>query len=141
MTREPIATFLLPLERSRVDAAGEGCYTAFHRESFDELLGDLRAQRVSAVVLSVSRYQSQHAPHLARLVREFPRVPAVALLMANEPQTTHAVLALGQQGVRSLVKVCAKPLWLTQPRACNVLLTARSGVGTRKSLTDCVEDS
>ncbi len=103
MTREPIATFLLPLERSRVDAAGEGCYTAFHRESFDELLGDLRAQRVSAVVVSVSRYQSQHAPHLARLVREFPRVPAVALLMANEPQTTHSVLALGQQGVRSLV--------------------------------------
>jgi len=101
--REAVATFLLPLERDRVDAAGEGCYTALHRESFDELLGDLRAQRVSAVVVSVSRYQSQHAPQMARLVREFPRVPAVALLLANEPHTTHSLLALGQQGIRSLV--------------------------------------
>ena len=101
--RDAVATFLLPLERGRVDAAGEGCYTALHRESLDELLGDLRAQRVSAVVVSVSRYQSQHAPQMARLVREFPRVPAVALITANEPQTTQSVLALGQQGIRSLV--------------------------------------
>ncbi len=101
--RDAVATFLLPLERGRVDAAGEGCYTALHRESFDELLVDLRAQRVSAVVVSVSRYQSQHAPQMARLVREFPRVPAVALITANEPQTTQSVLALGQQGIRSLV--------------------------------------
>lgn len=103
MQREPIATFLHPLERGRVDAAGEGCFTALHRESFDELLVDLRAQRVSAVVVSVSRYRAQHAPHMARLVREFPRIPAVALITANEPSTSQAVLALGQNGVRSLV--------------------------------------
>jgi hypothetical protein len=41
---------------------------------------------------------------MARLVREFPRVPAVALLTANEPRTTQSVLALGQQGIRALVK-------------------------------------
>ncbi|HYW30102.1 MAG TPA: hypothetical protein VE869_01265 [Gemmatimonas sp.] len=102
---DAVATFLLPLERSRVDAAGEGCYTTLHRESVDEVLVDLRTQRVSAVLVSVARYAAQHAPAMARLVREFPRVPAVALLSANEPRTTQALLSLGQQGVRNLVDV------------------------------------
>jgi AraC-like DNA-binding protein len=98
-----VATFLTPIERQRVDAAGHGCYHALHRESLDELLVDLRTRSVSAVLVSVARYQSQHAPQVARLVREFPRVPAVALLTISEPSTTQALLALGQHGVRSLV--------------------------------------
>ena len=102
---EAVATFLTPLERQRVDAAGEGCYTALHRETIDEVLVDLRTQRVSAVLVSVSRYGMQHASQVARLVREFPRVPAVALLTENEPRTTQSLLALGQQGVKSLVDV------------------------------------
>ncbi len=100
-----VATFLTPTEQQRVDAAGEGCYTAVHRESLDDVLTELRSSRVSAVIVSVARYQTQHAPQVARLVREFPRVPAVALLAANEPQTTYSLLALGQQGVHSLVDV------------------------------------
>ncbi|MES2522462.1 MAG: helix-turn-helix domain-containing protein [Gemmatimonadota bacterium] len=103
--QDAVATFLLPLERSRVDAAGEGCYTALHRESIDEVLTDLRSGHVSAVLVSVSRYAAHHASGMARLVREFPRVPAVALLSANEPRTTQSLLALGQQGVRSLIDV------------------------------------
>lgn len=102
---EPVATLLTPAERQRVDAAGEGCYVALHRENMDELLHDLREQRASAVLVSVARYTKRDAPHFARLVREFPRVPAVALITANEPSATHALLALGQQGVRSLVDV------------------------------------
>ena len=102
---DAVATFLTPMERQRVDAAGEGCYTTLHRESIDEVLIDLRTGRVSAVLVSVSKYSTQHAPGMARLVREFPRVPAVALLTANEPRTTQSLLALGQQGVRALVDV------------------------------------
>lgn len=101
--RGAIATFVTPSERLRVDAAGHGCYVALHRESFDDVLVDLRTRDVSAVVVSVARYETQHATLVARLVREFPRVPAVALLTTTEPRTTQAVLALGQQGVRSLV--------------------------------------
>ena len=100
-----VATFLTPAEQQRVDAAGEGCYTAVHRESMDDLLSEMRARPISAVIVSVSRYQTQHAPQVARLVREFPSVPAVALLAANEPRSTHTLLALGQQGVRALVDV------------------------------------
>jgi AraC-like DNA-binding protein len=94
---------LTPIERARVDAAGHGCYQTVHRESLDELLVDLRTRSVSAVLVSVARYQTQHAPQVARLVREFPRVPAVALLTVSHPGSTQALLALGQHGVRSLV--------------------------------------
>lgn len=100
-----VTTFLTPLERQRVDAAGQGCYVAIHRESLDELIGDLRSGTVNAVLVSVSRYQTQHAHQMARLVKEFPRIPAVALLTATESRTTQALLALGQQGVRALVDV------------------------------------
>ena len=101
-TRNAVATFLTPTERQRVDAAGQGCYVALHRESFEDLLVDLRTRAVSAVLVSVARYQTQHATQVARLVREFPRVPAVALLTISETRTTHSLLALGQQGVSSL---------------------------------------
>jgi len=91
------------MERQRVDAAGQGCYVTLHRESLDDLMVDLRTRAVSAVLVSVARYQTQHATQVARLVREFPRVPAVALLTISEPRTTQSLLALGQQGVRALV--------------------------------------
>ncbi|MEO7360213.1 MAG: helix-turn-helix domain-containing protein, partial [Gemmatimonadaceae bacterium] len=58
----------------------------------------------SAVLVSVSHYASQHTPPVARVVREFPRVPAVALLTGTESSAA-AVLSLGQQGVRALVDV------------------------------------
>lgn len=98
-----VTTFLTPNERQRVDAAGHGCYVALHRESLDDLMVDLRTRAVSAVLVSVARYQTQHATQVARLVREFPRVPAVALLTSTEPRTTQSLLALGLNGVRSLV--------------------------------------
>lgn len=102
-TGSAVATFLTPSERQRVDAAGHGCYVALHRESLEDLMIDLRTGAVSAVLVSVARYQTQDAIQVARMVREFPRVPAVALLTTTESRTTQSLLALGQQGVRSLV--------------------------------------
>ncbi len=98
-----IGTFLTPAEQHRVDAAGYGCYVAVHRDSMDDLLRDLRAHSVHAVLVSVARYQSTDALHVARLVREFPRVPAVALLTVNESTATQSVLALGKQGINAVV--------------------------------------
>ena len=100
-----IVTFLTPAERQRVDALGQGSYTTVHRESFDDMMRDLRTKPVSAILVSVSRYQHHHASQVARMVREFPRVPAVALLTGNEARTTQSLLALGRQGVQTLVKV------------------------------------
>lgn len=102
---ESVATLLSPSERARVDAAGEGCFVTLHRESVDEVINDLRQRRASAVLVSVSHYIAQQTPPVTRLVREFPRVPAVALLSGLDASSTHAVLSLGQQGVRALVDV------------------------------------
>jgi AraC-like DNA-binding protein len=102
----PVATMLLPAERPRVDAAGEGFYRTVHRDSIEDVIGDLRAQRVCAVVVSVTRCGAQDdASRFGRIVREFPRIPAVALLTQFEAGTPRAVLSLGQSGIRALVDV------------------------------------
>jgi AraC-like DNA-binding protein len=101
----PIATMLTPSERVRVDAAGEGSYQALHRDSVAELVQDLKTNRVSAVVVSVTRCDHRARAAVAALVREFPRVPTVALLTQLDRSTPHAMLSLGSTGVRQLVDV------------------------------------
>lgn len=100
-----VVTMLSPHERMRVDAAGEGCYRTLHRDSFDEVLADLRHCRAQAVLVSVTRCDARAVSSMARLVREFPAVPAVALLSESHPNATQAVLSLGHFGVQSLVDV------------------------------------
>ena len=86
-----------------MDAATEGMYAALHRESFDEVISDLRERRASAVLVSVARYGAQPSARMAAMVREFPRVPALALLTETDYATPQAVLSLGQLGVRALI--------------------------------------
>ena len=106
----PITTLLTPAERPRVDAAGEGCYRTLHRDTVDDLIRDLKSRQVRAVLVSVTCAGMQ-ATRVASLVREFPRIPAVALLSELEPKTPHAVLALGQSGIRRLVDVRQAAGW------------------------------
>jgi AraC-like DNA-binding protein len=106
----PITTLLTPAERSRVDAAGEGYYQALHRENIDDVIHDLKSRQIHAVLVSVS-CASSHAIRVASLVREFPRVPAVALLSEFEAKTPHAVLALGHSGIRRLIDVRSMTGW------------------------------
>jgi AraC-like DNA-binding protein len=100
-----VVTVLAPHERMRVDAAGEGCYRTLHRESVEEVLGDLRHCRAQAVLVSVARCDARAVSSMARVVREFPAVPAVALLSDAHPDAAQAVLSLGHYGVQSLVDV------------------------------------
>lgn len=100
-----VATVLLPAERSRVDAAGEGLYRSIHRESLTDVVRDVREARASAVVLSVSYCERSPNEPVATMVREFPRVPTLALLSEFGPRTPHTLLALGTSGVRRLVDV------------------------------------
>jgi AraC-like DNA-binding protein len=106
----PIATLLTPEERLRVDAAGEGCYRTLHRETVDDLIQDLKSRQVQAILVSVT-CASKHPNRVASLVREFPRIPAVALLSEFELRTPHAVLALGQCGIRRLIDVRLPAGW------------------------------
>ena len=118
-----VVTVLAPHERVRVDAAGDGCYVTTHRESLDEVFEDLRHCRADAILLSVARCDPRSASHVARMVREFPAVPAVALLSETTPHATQAVLVLGQYGVRSLVDVRDPGGW----HALRQLLGTRQG--------------
>jgi AraC-like DNA-binding protein len=100
-----ITTVLTPDERLRVDAAGQGIYRAWHRDNLNDALRDLRDNRAAAVIVSIARCDANDLPRVARVVREFPRVPAVALLSNLSPQTAQTVLVLGRCGVRTLVDV------------------------------------
>jgi AraC-like DNA-binding protein len=119
-----VSTVLTPAERLRVDAAGAGLYRALHRESLDDVLRDLRERRAGAVLVSVTRCagpQGADATRVATVVREFPRVPAVALLSAPEGNLmgpdggqaalARAVLSLGRCGVERLVDVRSPAGW------------------------------
>lgn len=106
-----VATILHPSERARVDAAGDGVYQTLHRRTLDEVAADLRAQRARAILLSVACCGPIESPHLAQLVREFPRIPTIALLSRVESATPQAVLSLGQCGIRELVDVRESAGW------------------------------
>ncbi len=117
-----IATMLTPPERLRVDAAGDGWYQTIHRDSVAEVVQDLKTKRASAVVLSVARCDSAERSAVAALVREFPRVPTVALLTSVDRSAPHAMLSLGSTGVRQLVDVRDADGWR---ELRNYLLTTR----------------
>lgn len=109
-----LATVLTPSERAQVDAAGEGLYRTLHRESLVAVLDDLRTKRVDAVLLSVARCDARETRHMAAMVREFPRIPALALLApeaSSSDQMPGAVLALGQSGVSRVIDVRRPAGW------------------------------
>jgi AraC-like DNA-binding protein len=136
-TLPAVTTMLDPGERARVDAAGVGLYRAFHRESLDDILRDLRERPIGAVLLSVTRCMERDATRLATMVREFPRIPAVALLSQVEQQTPRAVLALGRSGVRTLVDVRQPTGWR---ELRTVLLEGRADDIQRLALAALVTD-
>jgi AraC-like DNA-binding protein len=76
-------------------------------------MSDLRQQKASLVLISVTRYGTQSSSRVAAMVREFPRVPAVALLTETQNSTPHATLALGQLGIRTLVDARLPAGWQT----------------------------
>ena len=125
----PISTFLTPAERPRVDAAGQGYFQALHRETVDDLIKDLKSRPIHAVLVSVACAGSQ-ASRVASLVREFPRIPAVALLSDFELKTPQAVLALGQSGIRRLVDVRMSAGW----RELRAALMADTGDNGQRSI-------
>lgn len=131
-TRTPVSTILTPLERARVDAAAQGLCDPLHRESIDEVLSDLRQQRANLVLISVTRYGPQSSSRVATMVREFPRVPTVALLTETQSSTPHMTLSLGQLGIRTLVDARIPAGWQTLR---NLLATQGSADLQRSALS------
>lgn len=128
---------LTPTERSRVDAAGGGAYRALHRDSVAEVVQDLKLNRASAVLVSVARCDRYEQARVAALVREFPRVPTVALLTELDRSTPHTMLSLGSTGVRQLVDVRGAEGWR---ELRSYLLAARGEEMQRQALSQLAID-
>ena len=111
MTAATVAAVLEPAERSRVEAAGQGCFRILHGGSLEEAIRQVRRAPVDAVLLSVHRCGEADLPRVAQFVREFPHVPAVALLSRSDQATHDRVLRLGASGVHEVVDVSVPSGW------------------------------
>ena len=106
-----IATVLLPGERSSVDAAGNGCFALVHRDSIPDAIRVVRERPVDAMLLSVHRCQAGQMDALSHFLRDFPEIPAVALVSRHDSRTTETLLTLGASGVRQVVDVTSPSGW------------------------------
>ena len=132
-----VSTFLSPAERSRVDAAGEGSYRAIHRDDVAELVGDLKAKRADAVLVSVARCDGPAQPRISAMVREFPRISTVALVSTTAPDAPRVALSLGSSGITQLVDVREPHGWHDLRR---LLLASRGSEVQREALTQLAID-
>jgi AraC-like DNA-binding protein len=99
------------MERSRVDAAGSGCFALVHRESVRDALRVVRERPVDAVLVSVRRCAGEAPALLEQFSRSFPSVPTVALVTRREPGDAEALLRLGATGVRQVVDATDPAGW------------------------------
>ncbi len=106
-----ISTILTLDEQMRVDAAGTGLYRARHRREPMEVLTDVRTQVSSLVLLSVQYCEQNRWERVSRMIREIPRIPTVAILSSETPQTLEMVLRLGREGIRKVVDVRSPQGW------------------------------
>jgi len=101
--RVAVSTMLTRYERQRLDAVGLGLYEPLHRDSIHEVMRDVRERSVATVVVSVSRCGTEEARWVGHMMRERPRLRAVAVLTEVDRRAPHAVLSLGQFGLRHLI--------------------------------------
>jgi AraC-like DNA-binding protein len=110
-TSTTVAAVLLPGERPRVEAAGNGCFAVVHRDSIPDAVRVVRERAVDAVLVSVHRCGADQMELLSLLVREFPTIPTVALVSQHDPGAIEMLLRLGASGVRQVVDVTSPTGW------------------------------
>jgi AraC-like DNA-binding protein len=136
----PVATVLDPADRREVDRAGVGLYRTVHRETVADVLKDLRVRRLSAVLLSATRCQATELPRTMRVVREFPRVPAMVLLSRSGDPSPADILALGNCGVRRIVDVRTPAGWTRLREVLSANATLERDVNAAAELATDLQD-
>ncbi len=106
-----IAAVLLPRERSRVDAADDGCFRVLHRDSIHDAIQVVRERHVDAFLVSVHHCRRRDLQAVAHLVRDFPGIPTVALVSQHEAPASETLLHLGATGVQQVVDVTTPTGW------------------------------
>jgi len=101
----------MPRERSRVDAAGDGCFRVVHRETVSDAIRVVRERGVDAFLVSVHRCREGDLRAVGYLVRDFPGIPTVALVSQHEATASETLLHLGATGVQQVVDVTSPSGW------------------------------
>lgn len=110
--RQPtIAAVLLPAERLKVEAAGQGCFTLLHRDSVPEAVRAVRERPVDGILLSVHRCPPEAVREVRRLVHDFPGIPTVALVSSHDVAASETLLKLGGTGLRQVVDISGPAGW------------------------------
>src|SRR2546423_10061497 len=103
-----VCTVLPPPERPRLDAAADGYFTTLHAASLRDALRAARRKQVDALVLSVHACRGEELPAVARFVREFPAIPAVAPVSRPDRHASQTPLHLGATGIPPALD-CSEP--------------------------------
>lgn len=110
-THPTVAAVLLPAERPKVEAAGNGCFTIMHRESVPDAVRAVRERSVDALLLSVHRCEPAETDSIRQMLTSFPGLPTVALVSRPDPSASEVLLRLGASGVRDVIDVTAPAAW------------------------------
>jgi AraC-like DNA-binding protein len=117
VSRPVVATVLLPEERPRIDAAGEGLYHAVHQQEVGDITRNGHYSDLAGVVISVGHCERYGSAVIGNLVRELPYLMTVGLLSEVTPKTPAVLLELGHYGVRKVIDVRSPNGW-TDLRSC-----------------------
>jgi AraC-like DNA-binding protein len=111
LAHTPQALLGVQPRRSRVEAAGTGCFAIVHRDNVFDAIRVVRERPVDALVVSVHQCRPEQVEEIAQFVRRFPSVPAVAFVSHHDARATEMLLRLGASGVRQVVDVTGPAGW------------------------------
>lgn len=106
-----IAAVLLPAERAKVEAAGQGCFTLLHQDTVPDALRAVREHPVDGILVSVHRCPPHAVSEVRRLVQDFPGIPTVALVSTHDATASETLLHLGATGLRQVVDISVPAGW------------------------------
>lgn len=106
-----VATVLETVERTRIDAATGDYVATVHVRNVREAISAVRGRQVSAVLVSPRCVSLQDMTEVARLAREFPGVPMVAVLSRHDGKCSERLLQLGLSGVQTMVDLSRRDGW------------------------------
>ena len=106
-----VATVLEAVEQSRIDAATGAYVATLHARSVKEAVTAVRGRQVSAVLVSPRCVSPDDLGEVARLAREFPGIPMVAVLSDHDGRCSERLLQLGLSGVQTMVDLSRRDGW------------------------------
>jgi len=121
--RTTVTTLIEPIDRSKVDAATARCFNSVHACSVDEATKMVRERPVRAVLVSPNWMSADEIRRFGKLVRDFPGVPAIALLSKHDAMASERLLHLGSCGVRRVVDVSTSSGWERLREAITSMVT------------------